>query len=126
MKHSTDVSKYWINSYLCSLIVFTGLLLIGCGVGYAFFVFDSKIVSSFSERMVKFSLYLIPCIAYFAFCVIKSYEIFGRVTVCEDRFIVSAPLRKPLTYMVDEIKCVQIDYNVLSQKQGSYCFSWCL
>lgn len=114
MKRSMGVSKYWINSYLLSLIVVTGLLLCAGGVIYVSCIFDRKIISNVSEQIAKLLIYIIPCIVFFTFCMIKSYDIFGRVAIYEDRLILSAPFRKQLTYMVDEIRHVQIDYNILS------------
>lgn len=114
MKQSKKVSKHWINSYLLSLIVLAGLLLCAGGIIYTSCIFDKKIISDVSERIAKLLVYMIPCIVFLAFCIIKSYDIFGRVAIYEDRLILSAPFHKQLTYMVDEIRYVQIDYNLLS------------
>lgn len=114
MNHKAFPSKHWVNAYLLSLITMAWVLLGIGGVIYVSCIYDPSIASNASERPVKLLIYFVPCLIFALFCAARSYEIFGRVTIYEDRLVLAAPFRRKTIYPVNEIKHIQIDYSLLS------------
>lgn len=107
--------KFWVNDYLLAISLFA-LILSG---GFILWFFTCKYTMPAAEpqltkwRQLVWMLGL-PYIGAVITLWTMGYDAFGRVTITEDRFILRTLFRPTIVICLDEIKDIQIDYNMLT------------
>ena len=107
--HRGEATKHWVNACLMQLICITALLLCVGGAIYASFIHECT-----ADAFVRLMIDCLPCAAFAAFCVIRSYDIFGRVTITRDHPALKATLCRTLVYRLPDLKDIQIVESLLS------------
>ncbi len=98
--HRGEATKHRVNACLMQLICIVAPLLCAGGAIHA----------SFIRLMICF----LPCAVFAVFCVIRSCDIFGRVTITRDHPVLKAPLRRTLVCRLTDLRHIQIADSPLS------------
>lgn len=123
----TSHEKHLVSPYSFSLTcVFLMLLLIGDAIIIRIWFNNTKDLP-ISAALVTgdaFGSYLLITLTLLAVAVFifNAYDYWSIIEICEDRIVLRAPLRKPLTFMYEDVNNIGIDYGLVSGKKQFWIF----
>ena len=114
------IHKMLITSYVFSLVVFATVLVLG-SFSYVFIGWYNDIYKlgkdTLSNGLAVASFFCLLLFGLFISFIMESYDMFGKLFIYEDELKVKAPFRKTIRIRFEEIRYIQIDYQVTSYKQ---------